>query len=73
MFIEGSEEDVRVACIEVLTSAGAADRAELVRDRARSTARRKLDALTDPAWHAAYIAIPEIATLLGKPSTRHGR
>ena len=62
-FLEGSEEEVLLACAEVL--AGASDpRAHAIRARARATAQRKLDALLDPVWRAAYRAIPEIAALL---------
>ncbi|HEU4729745.1 MAG TPA: tetratricopeptide repeat protein, partial [Kofleriaceae bacterium] len=64
-YLEGSEEEVLVACATVLAAAGGADRARALRERGQASARRKLDALTDPAWRAAYAAIPEIAELLG--------
>src|SRR6185503_18186657 len=60
-YLEGSEEEVLVACAAVLRAAGARDAADAVRDRGRASARRKLEALRDPAWRAAYAAIPEIA------------
>lgn len=63
-YLEGSEEDVYAACHEVLLAFGASERAAAVRDRGRASARRKLDALVDPAWRAAYAAIPEIRSLL---------
>jgi hypothetical protein len=48
----------------VLEAAGARDRAHALRERGRASARRKLAALPDPAWRAAYAAVPEIAELL---------
>jgi tetratricopeptide (TPR) repeat protein len=64
-YLEGSEEEVLVACATVLGVAGGGDRANSLRDRGRRSARRKLLALPDPSWRAAYAAIPEIAELLG--------
>jgi len=64
VYIEGSEEEVLAACVEVLATAGDPERAAAVRERARASARRKLDALVDPEWRAAYAAIPEIVALL---------
>ncbi|MDB4962869.1 MAG: serine/threonine protein kinase with repeat [Myxococcales bacterium] len=64
-YLEGSEEEVYAACVEVLATAGAGDRASMVRERGRASARCKLDALIDPAWKAAYAAIPEVKQLLG--------
>ncbi|HEU0030246.1 MAG TPA: protein kinase [Kofleriaceae bacterium] len=63
-YLEGSEEEVLAACGEVLHAGGAVERARAVWQRAQASARRKLDALTDPRWRAAYAAIPEIAALL---------
>ena len=45
--------------------AGAHARAHALRERGRASARHKLAALPDPAWRAAYAAVPEIAELLG--------
>jgi serine/threonine protein kinase/tetratricopeptide (TPR) repeat protein len=64
-YLEGSEEEVLVACATVLGAAGAPDRAGVLRERGRASAHRKLAALPDPVWRAAYAAIPEIAELLG--------
>jgi eukaryotic-like serine/threonine-protein kinase len=64
-YLEGSEEDVLVACAEVLRTAGAEDRARNVIDRARASARRKLDAMVDQTWRAAFLALPEIHKLIG--------
>jgi len=68
-YIEGSEEEVLAACMEVLGIGGQHERAALVRERARASARRKLEALREPLWRSAYLAIPEIAALL-RPSLR---
>ncbi len=68
-YIEGSEEEVLVACMEVLAAAGQHERAALVRDRARMGAKRKVELLAEPLWRTAYTAIPEIAALL-RPSLR---
>jgi len=62
--LEGSEEEVYAACFEVLKAAGAADRAAIVHERGHASAKRKLNALIDPAWKAAFAAIPEIHELL---------
>ena len=62
-YLEGSEEEVLLACAEVLHGAGAGDRAAQIRERARASALRKLDALTDPAWRGAFLAVPEIREL----------
>ncbi len=64
-YLEGSVEEVVAACAEVLHAAGARDRAHALRERGRASARRKLAALPDPAWRAAFAAVPEIAELLG--------
>jgi hypothetical protein len=37
----------------------------VVLERARASAQRKLDGLTDPAWRAAFLAAPHIRELLG--------
>ncbi|HMG56292.1 MAG TPA: tetratricopeptide repeat protein, partial [Kofleriaceae bacterium] len=63
-YLEGSEEEVLVACATVLEVAGARDEAAGLRERGRASARRKLAAILDPTWRAAYAAIPEIADLL---------
>ena len=60
-YLEGSEEEVLVACATVLRAAGARDRAAALHARGRASARHKLAALPDPAWRAAYAQIPEIA------------
>ena len=64
-YLEGSVEEVVAACAAVLHAAGARDRAHALRERGRASARHKLAALPDPAWRAAYAAVPEIAELLG--------
>jgi tetratricopeptide (TPR) repeat protein len=63
--LEGSEEEVYVNCLEVLKLAGANDRAATVRARGKAEVQRKLAALEDPAWRAAYAARPECSALLG--------
>ena len=63
-YLEGSVEEVLVACATVLRVTGGGDRAEALRRHGRASAHRKLAALPDPAWRAAYAAIPEIADLL---------
>ncbi len=56
-YLEGSEEEVLLACAEVLGNPG-----DLV-TRAKASAERKLALLTDPAWRAAFAARLEIAAL----------
>lgn len=63
-YLEGSVEEVIVACAAVLRAAGAVERAGALHERGRASAHRKLAALPDPSWRAAYAAIPEIAELL---------
>jgi tetratricopeptide (TPR) repeat protein len=63
-YLEGSEEEILAGCAEVLRAAGAGERARAVLERARASAHRKLDALTDPAWRAAFLATPPIRELL---------
>ncbi|HWO22328.1 MAG TPA: protein kinase [Kofleriaceae bacterium] len=63
--LEGSEEEVLLACAEVLRAAGAAERAREIVEQARASAYRKLDALTDPTWRAAFLGSPHIRELLG--------
>jgi tetratricopeptide (TPR) repeat protein len=63
-YLEGSEEEVIVACATVLRAAGDHARAHALRERGRASARRKLAAIHDPTWRAAYAAIPDIAELL---------
>jgi serine/threonine protein kinase/tetratricopeptide (TPR) repeat protein len=64
-FLEGSEEDVYACCVEVLDKAGAGDRAASVKARGGAEVARKLVGLTDPAWRAAYVSLPECKALLG--------
>jgi tetratricopeptide (TPR) repeat protein len=63
-YLEGSEEEVLVACATVLRTAGDGDRARAVLERARASARRKLEALTDPAWRAAFRATQPLRELV---------
>jgi tetratricopeptide (TPR) repeat protein len=63
-YLEGSEEEVLVACARVLDVAGDHERAWEARARGRASARRKLAALPDPAWRAAFARLPEIAALI---------
>ena len=64
-YLEGSEEEVYASCFEVLARAR---RDAIARARSRRSGRaeveRKLAGLTDPAWRAAYAAIPENQSLL---------
>jgi tetratricopeptide (TPR) repeat protein len=64
-YLEGSEEEILLGCAEVLHTARADDRARAVIEQARASAYRKLDTLTDPAWRAAFLAVPHIRELLG--------
>jgi tetratricopeptide (TPR) repeat protein len=64
-YLEGSEEEVLVACAEVLRAGGEQERARVIIERARASARNKLDDLVEPRWRTAYLAIPEIRELLG--------
>jgi len=57
--LEGSEEDVYAACVEVLATAGADDRAAAVKERGRAGYERKLAAMSDPEWRLAYSDLPE--------------
>jgi tetratricopeptide (TPR) repeat protein len=63
-FLEGSEEEVYAACVEVLRTAGAEDRAIAVKARGKAEVERKLAGMTDPAWRAAYSALPEVQALV---------
>jgi serine/threonine protein kinase/tetratricopeptide (TPR) repeat protein len=63
-YLEGSEEEVYANCAAVLAAIGATDNAAFVRARGKAEVERKLAALTDPAWRAAYAAIPENQKLL---------
>ena len=63
-YLEGSEEEVLVACAAVLHAAGDRHRAHALRERGRASAQRKLAALHDATWRAAYAALPEISELL---------
>ncbi|MBS1118124.1 MAG: serine/threonine protein kinase with repeat [Deltaproteobacteria bacterium] len=62
--LDGGEEEVLAACVEVLQVSGASEQAAMVHERGRASVHRKLHALIEPAWKAAYAAIPEIAMLL---------
>jgi tetratricopeptide (TPR) repeat protein/tRNA A-37 threonylcarbamoyl transferase component Bud32 len=62
--LEGSEEEVFAACIEVARLAGADETAAALRARGRAGAQRKLDRMADPEWRRAFAAIPEVAALL---------
>jgi tetratricopeptide (TPR) repeat protein len=62
--LEGSEEEVYAACHAVFVAAGDRERASIIKQRGYLSAKRKLDALIDPAWKAAYAAIPEVRELL---------
>jgi tetratricopeptide (TPR) repeat protein len=66
-YLEGSEEEVYVHCVEVLELAGVQSRADLVKARGRGEVARKLAGLTDPAWREAYAALPECKRLLETP------
>jgi tetratricopeptide (TPR) repeat protein len=63
-YLEGSEEEVLAACVEVLITSGAAERAEAVKQQGRAGYERKLAMLRDPAWRAAYAAVSEHRFLL---------
>lgn len=63
-FLEGSEEEVYANLLEVLTRAGAGDRAAAVKARGGAEVARKLVGLTDPAWRSAYSQLPECKVLL---------
>jgi serine/threonine protein kinase/tetratricopeptide (TPR) repeat protein len=63
-FLEGSEEEVYAACVEVLEKGGAGDRAATVKARGGAEVARKLLGLEDPAWRSAYAALPECKALL---------
>lgn len=63
--LEGSEEEVYVACFEVLSQNKEHERAAIVHERGRLSAKRKHDALIEAAWRQAFAAIPEIQLLLG--------
>lgn len=63
-YLEGSEEEVYAACVEVLDKGGAGDRAVTVKARGGAEVGRKLLGLEDPAWRAAYAALPECKALL---------
>ncbi|HEY5927431.1 MAG TPA: protein kinase [Kofleriaceae bacterium] len=63
-YLEGSEEEVYASCVEVLRACGAHDRADAVKARGKAEVERKLALLSDPAWRAAYAAVPENRQLL---------
>ena len=63
-YLEGSEEEVYAACVEVLERGGAGDRAVNVKARGGAEVARKLLGLEDPAWRTAYAALPECKALL---------
>ena len=62
--LEGSEEDELVACGKVLVAAGELELGERALSRARHAVSRKLNALTDPSWRAAYAQVLEHRQLL---------
>jgi serine/threonine protein kinase/predicted ATPase len=62
--LEGSEEEVLQACGVVLCAAGDSGLGTQALSRARAAVSRKLSALTDPSWRAAYAAILEHRQLL---------
>lgn len=63
-YLEASEEDVLLACSDVLMRTGAPERAAEIAARGRASALRKMASL-EPEWRATYAAIPEIRALLG--------
>jgi serine/threonine protein kinase/tetratricopeptide (TPR) repeat protein len=63
-FVEGSEEDVYAACVEVLIAGRADDRAAQVKARGAAEVTRKLAGLDDLAWRVAYAGLPECRALL---------
>ncbi len=66
-YLEGSEEEVYANCGEVLAAIGAHDNAAFVRARGKAEVERKLAAIQDPAWRAAYAAIADNKRLLEAP------
>ena len=62
--LEGSVEEVLVQCATVLRATGASEHAAVVRARARASAIAKHAGLVDPAWRAAFAALPWNAELL---------
>jgi tetratricopeptide (TPR) repeat protein len=63
-YLEGSEEEVYAACVEVLEKGRAGDRAIAIKARGGAEVARKLLGLHDPAWRSAYAALPECKALL---------
>jgi serine/threonine protein kinase/tetratricopeptide (TPR) repeat protein len=63
-YLEGSEEEVYAACVEVLEKGRAGDRAVAIKARGGAEVARKLLGLQDPAWRSAYAALPECKALL---------
>jgi serine/threonine-protein kinase len=63
-FVEGSEEEVYAACVEVLRAAGADERATRVKQRGAEEVRRKLAAMIEQVWQNAYAQISEVRLLL---------
>jgi serine/threonine protein kinase/tetratricopeptide (TPR) repeat protein len=57
--LEGSEEEVRLACATVLQALGDHAAAAAVLAEARAGVARKLKDLADPTWRAAFEAIAE--------------
>jgi hypothetical protein len=56
-YLEGSEEEILYTQHQLLAASGSGD-AGVPLEQARAGYRRKLGALTEPAWRAAYAAIP---------------
>lgn len=62
--LEGSEEEALQACGMVLCAAGDSDLGNQALARARAAVQRKLAAIGEPSWRAAYAAIVEHRQLL---------
>lgn len=62
--LDGSEEDIYATCFEVRRALGLYDQAAAVKTRGRGEIERKLAALADPVWRAAYLARPASRLLL---------
>ncbi len=66
-YLDGSVEEVLLACAEVFVRCGARDQAAHVRERGRQGVLRKLRGIVDPTWRAAFVAVDEHAALLAEP------
>lgn len=62
--LDGSEEEVYATCFEVRRVLGLYDQAATVKARGRGEIERKLAALANPVWRAAYLARPASRLLL---------